>query len=279
MPFLPQDLEQIQNATGLTDDEITSNGDLEAKYDTWLRMYHLMGGNGGLPNGHMICLLVMMGYTSPKPSTRPIALDWHTVKIGTRVIVSQPHGHFLCEYVGMIGGSICVRFNDDPMMHEFASRNITIAPESPPRGVHLSWVEPPIDEKKEEKSKKKAKARDKAVREEITERLQFEPGEEPELLPDPDDREVAIVAAKNLESKTEESSLVKVDAKWLMAAGGEEVLVEIDGKFKEGQFLHEGPGDGHLTVFIDDPVAYEKTGALNTMVVPEGSVVLKEQVA
>lgn len=250
MSFAPEDLEEIQHATGLDELEIIGNTEFENEYMEWRLLYHRTGGQGPLPmHSMMIPLLRMCGIKAKAPKKTEIRFDWSTAPLGMQVLVNAQHGSFLGAYVGMVEiGSIAVRIGADPYIHEFTPAFITPAPKVLPAGVQLNWVEPadgavPVaDESYAKQAAKEAAAKARLVR------LQETGEDAPEA--DPADKIPAETFESGDRADPTGNGPHNRQAMLLLNAG-DAVLYELDGDYVDAQFMLEGPGDGQVTIFYE----------------------------
>lgn len=245
--FLQADLDAIVARTRLSEVEVMANPAICAEYEIRLRMWHATE-QGPLPTIGIIDMLRYLGF-EPVPRKEPLKaleVDWRSLKKGTRVIVSpddsQPEKQFYgrFQYVpesGFVAVTLDGALND--WADEYPYRQVGLAPVGTPDFVQ------PVDASLQSLNPLPEPPVPVVADEEETANLRSD--EQPERAradrDDPTPNEPVPVLAKD----------------WSNIDPGDPVLYERGDETLSGEFLEEGPTDGHVSIRVDDV----------TLVVPE----------
>lgn len=245
--FLQADLDAIVCRTGLSETEVMASPVISAEYEIRLRMWHATE-QGPLPTIGIIDMLRHLGFDPPARKAVPKALEvnWRALPKGTRVIVSpddekpekQFYGRFQCvPESGFVAVTLDGAVND--WADEYPYRQVGLAPVGTPDFVQ------PVDATLQSLNPLPAPPVTEPVEADSAANLQRE--EQPERLKvdrdDPTPNERVPVLTKD----------------WSNVDPGDPVLYEQGDETLSGEFLEEGPTDGHISIRVDDV----------TLVVPE----------
>lgn len=230
--FLQQDLDTMMNVTGLSEDALMENKELEHEYMLRLRMFHLDGNQGPLRGIAMIDCLRFCGI-EPKPLEvkKTAALtDWRNVPVMTKVLVKrklpadgsivQVLGSYLGEFAM---GRLAVRFEGSNMVEESSAIDVEIAPETLAENVLTSVASDAQDDVNDW-------------------------GETEVVTTEADEKALALDPA-DLTGRWKAPVMVGA---WDDVNPGDSVLCEYQGKTLTGKFIDVGPTDGHVEVLFED---------------------------
>ena len=254
--FLQQDLDTMMNITGLSEDALMENKELEQEYMLRLRMFHLDGNQGPLRGIGMIDCLRFVGI-EPKPlevKKKAALQDWSSVPPMTKVIVhrtvaingqnvKQP---VLGSFVGEFSmGRLAVRFDGSAYVEEFSAIDVEFAPETLSENV-LTTVA--------------AEAKD-----------DINDWGESDVATTQADRDSAKALNYDPADLTERWKPPTMLGAWEEVNPGDQVLVDYQGKTMHGKFIDVGPKDSEVQVLIEN--YGDKKGNDITIVLHENKVV------
>lgn len=217
----PEDLDAFGRIAG----HRTLTPEFEAEYGLWLKMYHRNKGQGGL--GHMMIPLMRSMDIGPKAEAERTEgrIDWSKVQPMTRVLVQTDTGPRYGCYVGLRDyGVLAIRYDGDPMIRQAPPINVTLLADEP---APLP-PESPVDE-----PQRFVEGDPSAV---VSE----------EEIADYDPAEDTVSEADLPEPPKFE------DKEWYTRSPGSRVVVQNGDDTAEGQLVTIGPGDGQITVWLDE---------------------------
>jgi len=100
------------------------------EYHKWCGAYHRCGGSG--PIGPIACISILGKLDLIPVHSEPVPeIDFMTLPVESRVYVDMGDGRTgkSGTYLGPVSaGTVSVRFDDDPMVREFAQRHVKLGP-------------------------------------------------------------------------------------------------------------------------------------------------------